>query len=58
MLIYTLKITYDSENGKVYEISEEIEEEDISINASKIDLMDKEDILEAMIFGTMEIAIT
>jgi len=58
MLIYTLKITYDSENGKVYEISEEIEEEDISISASKIDLMDKEDILEAMIFGTMEIAIT
>ena len=58
MRIYTLKIAYDSENDEIYEISEEIEEEDISINASKIDLMDKEDILEAMIFGTMEIAIT
>ena len=58
MRIYTLKITYNSENDEIYEISEEIEEEDISLSADKIDLMDEEDILEAMVFGTMEVAIT
>ena len=58
MRIYTLKITYNSENDEIYEILEEIEEEDISLSADKIDLMDEEDILEAMVFGTMEVAIT
>ena len=58
MRIYTLKITYNSENDEIYEISEEIEEEDTSISVDKIDLMDEEDILEAMVFGTMEVAIT
>ena len=58
MRIYTLKITYNSENDEIYEISEEIEEEDTIISADKIDLMDEEDILEAMAFGTMEVAIT
>jgi len=58
MRIYTLKITYNSENDEIYEISEEIEEEDISLSVDKIDLMDEEDILEAMVFGTMEVAIT
>jgi len=58
MRIYTLKITYNSANDEIYEISEEIEEEDIGISVSKIDLMDEEDILEAMVLGTMEVAIT
>ena len=58
MRIYTLKITYNSENDEIYEISEEIEEEDIALSVDKIDLMDEEDILEAMVFGTMEVAIT
>ena len=58
MRIYTLKITYNSENDEIYEILEEIEEEDISLSVDKIDLMDEEDILEAMVFGTMEVAIT
>jgi len=58
MRIYTLKITYNSENDEIYEISEEIEEEDITLSVDKIDLMDEEDILEAMVFGTMEVAIT
>ena len=58
MRIYTLKIIYNSENDEVYEISEEIEDEDITLSADKIDLMDEEDILEAMAFGTMEVAIT
>ena len=58
MRIYTLKITYDSENDEIYEISEEIEEEDITLSVDKIDLMDEEDILEAMVFGTIEVAIT
>ena len=58
MRIYTLKITYNSENDEIYEISEEIEEEDISLSVDKIDLMDEEDILEAMVFGTIEVAIT
>ena len=58
MRIYTLKITYNSENDEIYEISEEIEDEDITLSADKIDLMDEEDILEAMAFGTMEVAIT
>ena len=58
MRIYTLKITYNSENDEIYEISEEIEEEDISLSVDKIDLMDEEDILDAMVFGTMEVAIT
>ena len=58
MRIYTLKITYNSENDEIYEILEEIEEEDTSLSVDKIDLMDEEDILEAMVFGTMEVAIT
>ena len=58
MRIYTLKITYNSENDEIYEISEEIEEEDLTLSVDKIDLMDEEDILEAMVFGTMEVAIT
>ena len=58
MRIYTLKITYNSANDEIYEISEEIEEEDISLSVDKIDLMDEEDILEAMVLGTMEVAIT
>ena len=58
MRIYTLNITYNSENDEIYEISEEIEEEDTSLSVDKIDLMDEEDILEAMVFGTMEVAIT
>ena len=58
MRIYTLKIIYNSENDEIYEISEEIEEEDTSLSVDKIDLMDEEDILEAMVFGTMEVAIT
>ena len=58
MRIYTLKITYNSANDEIYEISEEIEEEDTIISADKIDLIDEEDILEAMAFGTMEVAIT
>ena len=58
MRIYTLKIAYDSENDEIYEISEEIEEEDLTHSVDKIDLMDEEDILEAMVFGTMEVAIT
>jgi hypothetical protein len=58
MRIYTLKITYNSENDEIYEISEEIEEEDTSLSVDKIDLMDEEDILEAMVFGTIEVAIT
>ena len=58
MRIYTLKITYNSENDEIYEISEEIEEEDTIISVDKINLMDEEDILEAMVLGTMEVAIT
>ena len=58
MRIYTLKIIYNSENDEIYEISEEIEEEDTIISADKINLMDEEDILEAMVLGTMEVAIT
>ena len=58
MRIYTLKITYNSENDEIYEISEEIEDEDITLSADKIDLIDEEDILEAMVLGTMEVAIT
>ena len=58
MRIYTLKIIYNSENDEIYEISEEIEEEDLTLSVDKIDLMDEEDILEAMVFGTMEVAIT
>ena len=58
MQIYTLKIVYDSENNEIYEISEEIQEENLSLSAGKIDLIDEEDILEAIALDTMEVAIT
>jgi|TARA_R100001480_G_C4726638_1_gene180543 hypothetical protein len=58
MQIYTLKIVYDSENNEIYEISEEIQEENLGLSAGKIDLIDEEDILEAIALDTMEVAIT
>jgi hypothetical protein len=58
MQIYTLKIVYDSENNEIYEISEEIQEENLGLSVGKIDLIDEEDILEAIALDTMEVAIT
>ena len=58
MQIYTLKIVYDSENNEIYEISEEIQEENLGLSVGKIDVIDEEDILEAIALDTMEVAIT
>tara|TARA_R100000963_G_C4631857_1_gene96747 strand:+ start:408 stop:593 length:186 start_codon:yes stop_codon:yes gene_type:complete len=61
MQIYTLRIRYSKRNGEVYDISEEIEDEDMHFQVSDIDLVDlidEEDMIEEMQMGSTDIAIT
>ena len=61
MQIYTLRIRYSRRNGEVYDISEEIEDEDMHFQVSDIDLVDlidEEDMIEEMQMGSTDIAIT
>ena len=61
MQIYTLKIRYSRRNGEVYDISEEIEDEDMHFQVSDtdlVDLIDEEDMIEEMQMGSTDIALT
>jgi hypothetical protein len=61
MRIYTLRIRYSKRNGEVYDISEEIEDEDMHFQVSDtdlVDLIDEEDMIEEMQMGSTDIALT
>tara|TARA_R110000824_G_scaffold29721_4_gene98608 strand:- start:722 stop:907 length:186 start_codon:yes stop_codon:yes gene_type:complete len=61
MQIYTLRIRYSRKNDEIYDISEEIEDEDMHFQVSDIDLVDlidEEDMIEEMQMGSTDIAIT
>ena len=61
MRIYTLRIRYSRRNGEVYDISEEIEDEDMHFQVSDtdlVDLIDEEDMIEEMQMGSTDIALT
>ena len=61
MQIYTLRIRYSRRNGEVYDISEEIEDEDMHFQVSDtdlVDLIDEEDMIEEMQMGSTDIALT
>ena len=61
MQIYTLRIRYSRRNGEVYDISEEIENEEMHFQVSDIDLVDlidEEDMIEEMQMGSTDIALT
>ena len=61
MQIYTLRIRYSRRNGEVYDISEEIEDEDMHFQVNDtdlVDLIDEEDMIEEMQMGSTDIAIT
>ena len=61
MRIYTLRIRYSKRNGEVYDISEEIEDEDMHFQVNDtdlVDLIDEEDMIEEMQMGSTDIALT
>ena len=61
MQIYTLRIRYSRRNGEVYDISEEIEDEEMHFQVNDtdlVDLIDEEDMIEEMQMGSTDIAIT
>ena len=61
MQIYTLRIRYSRKNDEIYDISEEIEDEDMHFQVSDIDLVDlidEEDMIEEMQMGSTDIPIT
>jgi len=61
MQIYTLRIRYSRRNGEVYDISEEIEDEDMHFQVNDtdlVDLIDEEDMIEEMQMGSTDIALT
>ena len=61
MQIYTLRIRYSRRNGEVYDISEEIEDEEMHFQVKDtdlVDLRDEEDMIEEMQMGSTDIAIT
>ena len=61
MQIYTLRIRYSRRNGEMYDISEEIEDEDMHFQVSDtdlVDLIDEEDMIEEMQMGSTDIALT
>ena len=61
MQIYTLRIRYSKKNDEIYDISEEIEDEEMHFQVSDIDLVDlidEEDMIEKMQMGSTDIAIT
>jgi len=61
MQIYTLRIRYSRRNGVIYDISEEIEDEDMHFQVSDtdlVDLIDEEDMIEEMQMGSTDIALT
>mgnify|MGYP005814177555 FL=1 len=61
MQIYTLRIRYSRRNGEIYDISEEIEDEDMHFQVSDtdlVDLIDEEDMIEEMQMGSTDIALT
>ena len=61
MQIYTLKIRYSRRNGEIYDISEEIEDEDMHFQVNDtdlVDLIDEEDMIEEMQMGSTDIALT
>jgi len=61
MQIYTLRIRYSKRNGEIYDISEEIEDEDMHFQVSDtdlVDLIDEEDMIEEMQMGSTDIALT
>ena len=61
MQIYTLRIRYSRKNDEIYDISEEIEDEEMHFQVDDIDLVDlidEEDMIEEMQMGSTDIAIT
>ena len=61
MQIYTLRIRYSRRNGEIYDISEEIEDEDMHFQVNDtdlVDLIDEEDMIEEMQMGSTDIALT
>jgi|TARA_R100000687_G_scaffold75179_1_gene66478 hypothetical protein len=61
MQIYTLRIRYSRRNGEVYDISEEIEDEEMHFQVNDtdlVDLIDEEDMIEEMQMGSTDIALT
>ena len=61
MQIYTLRIRYSRRNGEVYDISEEIEDEEMHFQVDDtdlVDLIDEEDMIEEMQMGSTDIALT
>ena len=61
MQIYTLRIRYSRRNGEVYDISEEIEDEEMHFQVKDtdlVDLIDEEDMIEEMQMGSTDIALT
>jgi len=61
MQIYTLRIRYSKRNGEIYDISEEIEDEDMHFQVNDtdlVDLIDEEDMIEEMQMGSTDIALT
>ena len=61
MQIYTLRIRYSRRNGEVYDISEEIEDEEMHFQVNDtdlVDLIDEEDIMEEVRMGSTDIALT
>ena len=61
MRIYTLRIRYSKRNGEVYDISEEIEDEEMHFQVNDtdlVDLIDEEDMIEEMQMGSTDIALT
>ena len=61
MQIYTLRIRYSRRNGEVYDISEEIENEEMHFQVNDtdlVDLIDEEDIMEEVRMGSTDVALT
>ena len=61
MQIYTLRIRYSKKNDEIYDIFEEIEDEEMHFQVDDIDLVDlidEEDMIEEMQMGSTDIAIT
>ena len=61
MQIYTLRIRYSKKNDEIYDIFEEIEDEEMHFQVDDIDLVDlidEEDMIEEMQMGSTDIALT
>ena len=61
MQIYTLRIRYSKKNDEIYDIFEEIEDEEMQFQVDDIDLVDlidEEDIMEEVRMGSTDVALT